>query len=761
MKKGILLLISCLLFGVNAMAQIEPVQGVTLTQTALDLPLESKYTLSATITPGNATNDSVIWTSSDSAKVDIISTGYGLDCIIKALTDDGSITTITVTTVDGGHIATCAVTAVLKRVTSISLTERETLTVNDSVLLSPTILPADAANKNLTWDSKDISIATVTDGKVKALAAGNTFIVATTTDGSNLKDSCEIIVNALIQVDSVTLNIKDSVVLLKGANDQLTATIHPSNASNNNVSWNSSVPGVVSVSSTGVISALNQGSSIITVTTQLGSKSASCKVVVKDTVYVTGIALDKQTLTLHVDSINTIKASFTPPDATNKKVKFSTSNSSIVEITSATTTTTDTDCKIKAKSAGTATITVTTDDGNKTASCTVTVPPIPITKLQLEKDTVSLGVNDSITLKYTLTPANTTDKTVNWAPGNSNIATVSDAGVVKAKAIGKTYIYATSATVTTLKDSCLIEVTAAQIPVTGVTIADSVSIVEGDTVQLVATIAPANASNKNVRWTIDSKTSSFATIANGVVTGVKAGKTWVYVETVNGSKKDTCIVNVRPKVIFTDPTPATNSSGSFPLSLNAPDDEDITGEFTITFPTGISLDATNTKLLSPYNGSSSLKITSAGSNAWKIEIKEGSVRSATLRASSQQKIMNIAYTIAKTTANGNYNIRITNAAFKFSDNTELKEEKMNVKLKVNIDNTGNDLIDNDKATVYREANRLYVKSDQAETIYIYSFNGTLLYTNIKDAGEIVFDLNIQEPIIIVKGSSGWTKKVAK
>ncbi|MDR0348605.1 MAG: Ig-like domain-containing protein [Tannerella sp.] len=551
---------------------------------------------------------------------------------------------------------------------------------------------------------------------------------------------------------------KSTVRLVVGASETLTATVSPDNAAIKTVTWSSNAEGVAKVDRTGNVTAVSAGTATVTVTTDDQGKTATCTVEVTDSVHVTKIALDKTNLELHVDSVTAIKAVIEPDTATDKSMTFSNSDPSVVEITTATITTNGGVCGIKAKSPGTAKIVVTAADGGITDTCTVTVPPVALTDLQLKDNIVSLGISDSIRLEYILTPANTTQKGISWTSGNPNIVTVSESGTVKAKTTGKAYIYAESTIVPDLKDSCLIEVT---IKVIRVSIKDSISIIEGDSEQLTVDIFPANAANKNVTWTIEDASVAYISPA-GLITGVKVGKTYVCV-TAEGDIKDFCIVNVREKVIISDPPTATARNGSFPLSIKTPDNGTFTGEFVITFPERIVLDAANTNLVPAYKQQDlSLKISGAGTNAWKIEIIPESLRSATLRAGSGQQIMDIAYTIDKSKPNGTYNITVSNAVFKFSNGTEIREEKMAVPLTVRINGTNNtDLIDNGNAQVYAANSRLFVQSASAETIHIYSFNGTLLYTNAKEAGKAAFDLNIQEPAFIVKGSSGWTKKIVK
>ena len=174
-----------------------------------------------------------------------------------------------------------AVTGVSLGKASLELTEGEEIT------LTVTINPANATNKNVTWNSSDSSVASVSDGRVTAVKAGTATITVATEDGGKTA-TCEVKVNAktvepeVIAVTGVTLN-KTSVELTEGEETTLTATVNPDNATNKNVTWKSSDSSVATVVD-GKVTAVKAGSATITVTTEDGGKTATCqiKVVEKD-----------------------------------------------------------------------------------------------------------------------------------------------------------------------------------------------------------------------------------------------------------------------------------------------------------------------------------------------------------------------------------------------------------------------------------------------------------------------------------------------
>ena len=236
----------------------------------------------------------------------------------------------------------------------LSLTEDQTAT------LVATITPSDAANKNLSWKSSNTSVATVdVTGKVSAVKAGTATITVTTEDGGKTA-TCSVTVVA--PTSGVSLN-KTSLELVEGASETLVATITPANASNKNVSWKSSNTSVATVSSTGKVTAVKAGTATITVTTEDGGKTATCEVTV--IAPASGVSLNKSSLELIEGASETLVATITPANASNKNVSWKSSNTSVATVSSA--------GKVSAVKAGTATITVTTEDGGKTATCSVTV----------------------------------------------------------------------------------------------------------------------------------------------------------------------------------------------------------------------------------------------------------------------------------------------------------------------------------------------------------------------------------------------------
>ena len=165
-----------------------------------------------------------------------------------------------------------------KVVTAIKLSASTmSLKVGESSVLTVSYSPSNLETPNYTWSSSNETVATVKDGNVTAIAEGTATITVSAPE-LGLSDVCTVTVSPITPT-SVTLNMaKDTVIV--GQSFTLTATVLPNNAGNKNVTWSSSDPSVVSVSGN-KLTAIKQGTAIITVKTEDGGFTATCTVTVK------------------------------------------------------------------------------------------------------------------------------------------------------------------------------------------------------------------------------------------------------------------------------------------------------------------------------------------------------------------------------------------------------------------------------------------------------------------------------------------------
>lgn len=259
---------------------------------------------------------------------------------------------------------------------------------------------------------------------------------------------------------------------------------------------------------------------------------------------VESVSLDKTEITLPVDAEETLTATISPDTATDKSVKWTTSNKDVATVLGG---------KIHAYTVGSATITVTTVDGDKTASCSVTVKekepePVHVNSVVLNKNEINLGIGDSETLISTVLPANATNKGITWSTTDPEVASI-DGGVVTALKAGTAVIKATSNEVidgVSKYASCAVVVDGGPeiIHVSGVTISpNEASVVIGKTIQLAKVISPSNATDKSVIWSSDNE--SIASVSDkGLVLGVGVGNATIIATTTDGGFTATCALEV-------------------------------------------------------------------------------------------------------------------------------------------------------------------------------------------------------------------------
>ncbi|MGE5398535.1 MAG: Ig-like domain-containing protein, partial [Chitinophagales bacterium] len=307
--------------------------------------------------------------------------------------------TITVTTEDGAKTATCVVTVTSGdvHVTGVTITPSIiTLAPGGSRTLTANVEPSNATNKNVGWSSSRPSIATVDqNGKVTAVALGNATITVITEDGGYTAD-CYVTVSKNVPVTEVTVS-PATLTIAPGNQRTLTATIKPTDATNKNVSWSSNANNVATVDQNGVVTAIAEGTATITATAEDGGFIDTCILTVSaEYVPVTAITLNKHKLELNVGGEReTLVATISPSDATNKEVVWGSSDSTVAAVTNGI---------VTPVAKGTAYIMAISVDGSLTDTCEVVVgkeTPTQGSDLTCEFDSsmvTNVGVGSRITV---------------------------------------------------------------------------------------------------------------------------------------------------------------------------------------------------------------------------------------------------------------------------------------------------------------------------------------------------------------------------
>ncbi len=507
-----------------AVASFTKVTGVSLSTSSASLPEGDDIALVTDIQPANATFQTLKWTSSDTRIATVDDAG-----LVTAVSRGSA--TITAAATDGGGAKAAANITVTPLVTGVTLNyEAKDVFLGGTLALAATVEPSAARNKTVTWASSDETIATVdANGLVTAVALGTATITVTTVSGGETA-SCNITVQP-VKVSGVSLS-PAGFKLLEGKTQALSPTVLPANATVRALAWQSSNTAVATVDNTGLVTAVAEGTAIITATAADGSgKTGTASVTVQP--QVTGVSVFPASCGFLVGQTALLTATVQPGTAPNDGVAWQSSNEAVATVTAA--------GVVTGVGPGTANITATTVENGKTGVCTVTITQkVRGVALNYKAKTVKAG--KTLRLKATVSPANASNPAVTWKSSKSTIASVGKTtGIVTAKKSGTVTITCTT------KDggypaTCKITVGT---PVSKVKLNNTEATVKRKkTITLAATISPASATNQKVTWKSSNKTIATVT-SKGEVKGVKKGKVSITCTTSDGAKVAKCVVTVK------------------------------------------------------------------------------------------------------------------------------------------------------------------------------------------------------------------------
>ncbi|GFI61688.1 cell surface glycoprotein 2 [Clostridiales bacterium] len=465
--------------------------SVTLDKTSLKLNMSGTNIgrITATVNTTTGTGGTVAWSISnkDSSSSKTIAT----------LSKNGNTVTVTglnvgeatITATFNGKSASCDLTVenvkVPIKVEGVTIKPTSlTLEVGETSSLEGSVSPTDADNQGVTWASTDETVASVDDkGKVTALKAGSTNIIVTAAEkgpnGEIYSKVCAVTVKeATVYATGITAVGDTSLTLMVNgdtgegqnpATGTLSAKVSPDNATDKTVTWTSSNDEIATVSGSGVsndgvatvtVTAVSNGTAKITAVPHGAAKDTDIKsveytITVKanpnNKVDVTGVSIIKGQgsvtgFELEEGDHVALTAEIVPNNATEKGVTWSTSDSSIVDVSADTTTGKATITAKSGKAGQQATITATSvDDSSKTATCTVTVKAktIHVSSIEVSPSQLYLTVGgDSESLTTKVSPSNATNGDVKWVSEQPTIASVDENGNVTGNKTGTAIIRA-------------------------------------------------------------------------------------------------------------------------------------------------------------------------------------------------------------------------------------------------------------------------------------------------------------------------------
>ena len=352
------------------------VNGITLKQKDCTIAVGTSLQLNAIITPTNATNKTITWSSSNNSIATVNTNG-----VVKGV--KVGIATITAKT-SNNKTETCLIRVNIPP-KSISLNKTAlSITKGDKANLLVNFNPINTSSKEVNWKSSNtnvvgISNSTTTNGQITITAKANGTATITATHKYGKTATCKITVNELnkqsavnkkilyhVAVNGITLKQKDCTIAV-GTSLQLNASITPTNATNKTITWSSSNTSIATVDKYGVVKGIKPGMATITAKT-LNNKTATC--IIRVNIPPKSISLNKTDLIMKKGNKATLLVNFNPTNTTSKEVNWKSSNTNVVGVSNSTTT--NGQIVITAKANGTATITATHKYG-KTATCKIIV----------------------------------------------------------------------------------------------------------------------------------------------------------------------------------------------------------------------------------------------------------------------------------------------------------------------------------------------------------------------------------------------------
>lgn len=432
-----------------------PLEGLKILLPNSEFEPNKIYGCDLTYLPTNTSERSVVWASSNPdvltvdelGKITTLSEGSAVVTVTSTLypniSDSVEITVAYPPEPEKIPVQEVSITALKVGSTSLPLTN-PTMKIGAQGKLSSRVLPSDASNKSLIYTSSTPAVIQVyADGTVKALSKGEATITVISEENPSIQATITITVIE-IPVTKLTISNQKSALYV-GDSHALDVIYTPTDTTQKGAIWSSSDKSVLTVSKTGVVKGVKEGTAIVTVTSSENSTitdSYTVTVSIKPSdpeVLVTGISMKNKTEIGYVKSTHTLSATISPSNATNKGVIWSTSDSSVATVSQK--------GVVTFLKAGQVTITVKSAAAEYSDSVTITVKEVLSTTITLTNEgltfegenTYSITRFDSASLFATL-DANATILKVDFTSSDPSIATIGQDGVIEALQRGSTTI---------------------------------------------------------------------------------------------------------------------------------------------------------------------------------------------------------------------------------------------------------------------------------------------------------------------------------
>ena len=394
---------------VNVINSNQPVlvSSIALSPTSVTLNPNGTYKFNVTVSPSNATNKGVTWSSNDTNVVSVDQNGN-----IKALKD--GMAKIRVTAQDGsGKYAEASVTVESSKPTNVLVTgvslnaSTVKMYVGQSYQLIHTIKPSNATNKGVTWSSSNTNVVSVSNGKIVGKSSGKARITVTTNDGRYSAYTDVTVINRPSSNSSSSSKpssssssgssisssidiIKDTIELNKGSEEKLEYKLSQ-DLTDSIIIWKSSNTDVAVVKN-GIVSAISDGEATITATINGKDIKDTCKVIVRK-LDLMGIVFEDESLSISVGKTLKLTLNALPSGADLPSLKWDVDNIEILSVSD--------EGVIKAINVGEAIVTVSSMDGKYSASINIVVTPYVSEPIEINVEGYDLNFDEN-TYSYTL-----------------------------------------------------------------------------------------------------------------------------------------------------------------------------------------------------------------------------------------------------------------------------------------------------------------------------------------------------------------------
>ena len=405
------------------------------------------------------------------------------------------------------------------------------LLIGESVTVTATITPSNAANKEIAWVTSNRNIATVSaNGRITAVGSGVAEIRAVSMD-TGIASVIRVVVSEITSTGLVVDPV--AITMREGQKVMIKAQVVPANTTNQEIVFTSENTDIVTVSQTGEVTAKtavpdNNKTNIVV---SNGSIKKYIPVeVIADRVYTEEVLVDTDVVNMYIGDIKNVNATVSPSNATNKTLRYEVVDETVASV--------DANGNIQGLKKGSTALYIYNNGADfygrevyAVIYVNVESTDIPVEAIDLEYTNNHMDIGDAQNAKLTITPDDATNKNVTFVSSNPSAVTVDTNGKVYAVAEGVATITATCEENPNITDTYTIIVNPAVVRVQKLEAEPSLLTINvGETGNVNVTVFPDDATNKTLNWVVGNEGIATVDKNSGDVYGVAAGTTEIRIE---------------------------------------------------------------------------------------------------------------------------------------------------------------------------------------------------------------------------------------